>query len=187
LSVTERGRDLPLFYSEGEGVEDLLQVGVITKPHGVHGEVKVFPMTDDVRRFKKLKRTILDTGNGHIELECESAKFFKQFVILKFKGYDSIESIEKYCRRGLFVTRSDAVKLGKDEYFIADLIGVEAVDEVMGVRGKITDVIQTGANDVYVINLDDGRELLLPAIKDCILDVDIDSRSMKIHVLEGLI
>ncbi len=168
-------------------MEDLLQIGVITRPHGVRGEVKVFPMTDDVKRFKKLKRTILDTGKGHIELECEGAKFFKQFVILKFKDHDSVESVEKYCRKGIFVTREDAVKLGKDEYFIADLIGMCARDEELGIEGTITNVIQTGANDVYVIDLEDGRELLLPAIRDCVLDVDTDERIMKIHVLEGLL
>ncbi len=144
-------------------------------------------MTDDVKRFKKLKKTLLDTGSGYLELECESAKFFKQFVILKFKGYDSIEAVGKYCRKGIFVTRDDAVKLGKDEYFIADLIGVSAKDNKQGIKGTITDVIQTGANDVYVIDLNDGRQLLLPAIKECVLDVDIENKSMSIHVLEGLL
>ena len=166
---------------------DLLQVGAITRVHGVHGEVKVFPMTDDNRRFKKLKRTFVDTGKGLVELECESAKFFKQFVILKFKGYDTIESIEKYCGKGIFVTREDAVQPGKDEYFIADLIDMNAVDEENHLQGVIKDVLSTGANDVYEIELDDGRQLLLPAIKECILDVDVKGRLMKIHVLDGLL
>lgn len=168
-------------------MEDLLQVGVITRVHGVHGEVKVFPMTDDVKRFKKLKRTFLDTGRGHIELECESAKFSKQFVILKFKGYDTIESIEKYCRCGLFVTRQDAVKPGKDEYFIADLIDMHVTSDDGSLTGTLSDVIQTGANDVYDIALDDGRQLLLPAIKECVLSVDVDNREILIHVLDGLL
>ena len=170
-----------------QDLEDLFQIGVITRVHGVHGEVKVFPMTDDVRRFKKLKKTLIDTGSGFIEAECEQAKFFKQFVILKFKGYDSIESIEKYCRCGIFVTREDAVQPGKDEYFIADLIDMRIIDDTGLIQGSITDVIQTGANDVYDIRLDDGRNLLLPAIKDCILSVDTKSRLMKIHVLDGLL
>ena len=164
-----------------------MQVGAITRVHGVHGEVKVFPMTDDNRRFKKLKRTFVDTGKGLVELECESAKFFKQFVILKFKGYDTIESIEKYCGKGIFVTREDAVQPGKDEYFIADLIDMNAVDEENHLQGVIKDVLSTGANDVYEIELDDGRQLLLPAIKECILDVDVKGRLMKIHVLDGLL
>ena len=168
-------------------MEELFQIGVITKTHGVHGEVKVFPMTDDVRRFKKLKKTIVETGKGNTELQCESAKFFKQFVILKFKDHDTIESMEKYCGKGIFVTREDAVKPGKDEYFIADLIGMDAVDETGTIKGIISEVIETGANDVYDIRLDDGRQLLLPAIKECVLNVDIDERKMMIHVLPGLL
>ena len=168
-------------------MEDLLQVGALTKTHGVRGEVKVFPMTDDVNRFKKLKETILDTGKEKITLEIESVKFFKQFVILKFKGFDSIESIEKYCGKGIYVTRQNAVKLKKDEYFVADLIDLNVIDENDNSIGKITNVIQTGANDVYEITLSDGRELLLPAIKECILDVDVEAGNIKIHILDGLL
>ena len=178
---------LPLFADKEIRLEDLLQVGVITRPHGVHGEVKVFPMTDDVRRFKKLKKTLLDTGKGYIELECESAKFFKQFVILKFKDHDTVESVAKYAQKGIFVTRADAVKPGKDEYFIADLIGMRVSDGALGIGGVITNVIETGANDVYEINLDDGRHLLLPAIKECVLNVDVPGNMMEIYVLPGLL
>ena len=178
---------LPLFADKEIRLEDLLQVGVITRPHGVHGEVKVFPMTDDVRRFKKLKKTLLDTGKGHIELECESAKFFKQFVILKFKDHDTVESVAKYAQKGIFVTRADAVKPGKDEYFIADLIGMRVSDGALGIGGVITNVIETGANDVYEIDLDDGRHLLLPAIKECVLNVDVPGNMMEIYVLPGLL
>ena len=89
-------------------MEDLLQVGVITQPHGVRGEVKVFPTTDDVKRFKKLKKVLLDAGKEKIELEVQSTKFFKQFVILKFKEFDNINEIEKYRRCPLLVTREDA-------------------------------------------------------------------------------
>lgn len=168
-------------------LEDLLQIGALTKTHGVHGEVKVFPMTDDMARFKKLKAAVIDTGKEKIDVECEGAKFFKQFAILKFKGYDTIESIEKYCGKGLFVTRENAVKLKKDEYFICDIIGLDVINENDENIGKVTDVIQTGANDVYEIELNDGKTFLLPAIKDCVLNVDMDSRIMKIHILEGLI
>lgn len=168
-------------------MEDLLQVGAITKTHGVHGEVKVFPMTDDVKRFKKLKTTILDTGKEHIELKIEGVKFFKQFVILKFEGFDTIESIEKYCGKGIFVTRENAVKLRKDEYFIADLIEMRVLNEDKEAIGTLKDVMQTGANDVYEIALDDGRELLLPAIKECIIDVDVENRNMTVHILDGLL
>lgn len=167
-------------------MEDLLQVGAVTQTHGIHGEVKVFPTTDDAKRFNKLKEVILDTGKEKLTLEIEGVKFFKQFVILKFKGYDNINDIERYKGKNLYVTRENAVKLKKDEYFIADLIDLEVFDEEDNPLGILTDVIETGANDVYVVRLADGGEVLLPAIKQCILDVDMENRRMKVHVMDGL-
>ena len=90
-------------------MEDLLQVGVITSTHGIRGEVKVFPTTDDAGRFKKLKQVILDTGKEKMDLEIAGVKFFKNMVILKFQGIDDINEVQKYCKMGLFVTRENAV------------------------------------------------------------------------------
>ena len=168
-------------------MEDLFQVGIITSTHGVKGEVKVYPTTDDVRRFKKLKDIILDNGKEHIALELESVKFFKQMVILKFKGIDTLNDVERFRQKSLYVTRANAVRLRKDEYFIADLMGLKVVDEENKELGTLEDVMLTGANDVYVIKLLNGKELLLPAIKQCILNVDMENRCMQVHVLEGLI
>lgn len=168
-------------------MEEILQVGVITSTHGVRGEVKVFPTTDDAARFRRLKEIILDTGKEQITLEIEGVKFFKQFVILKFRGIDTIEDVEKYRQKSLYVTRENAVKLKKDEYFIADLIGLEVVDEEEKPLGILKDVLETGANDVYVISLSDGRELLLPAIKQCVLKVDLEAGRMQVYLLDGLL
>lgn len=168
-------------------MENLLQVGVISSTHGVRGEVKVFPTTDDVGRFKKLKEVLLDTGKEQITLQIENVKFFKQFAILKFKGYDSINDIEQYKGKSLFVTRENAVKLKKDEYFIADLIGMQVENEDGSFTGILTDVIETGANDVYVIKTGEEKEVLIPAIRDCILDVNINENKMKVHLLDGLL
>lgn len=168
-------------------MEDIFQVGVIASTHGVRGEVKVFPTTDDAGRFKRLKEVILDTGKEQITLEIEGVKFFKQFVILKFKGIDDINDVEKYRQKSLYVTRKNAVRLSRDEYFIADLIGLRALSEGGEELGILEDVIETGANDVYVIKMTDGKELLLPAIKQCVLEVDIEAGFMKIHILEGLL
>ncbi len=168
-------------------MDELLQVGIISSTHGVRGEVKVYPTTDDVKRFKKLKDVILDTGKEQMPLEIESVKFFKQMVILKFKGIDTLNDVEKYRQKSLYVTRANAVRLRKDEYFIADLIGIQVFDEENKELGVLEDVMATGANDVYVIKLTDGRELLLPAIKQCILEVDIAQGRMQVHVLEGLL
>ena len=102
-------------------MEDLLRVGVIANTHGVHGEVKVFPTTDDVNRFKKLKAVKLDTGKELIDLKVTGVKFFKNMAILKFEGIDNINDIEKYKGKDLLITREQAVPLKKDEYFICDL------------------------------------------------------------------
>lgn len=166
---------------------DLLQVGAISSTHGIRGEVKVFPTTDDVKRFKKLKEVILDTGKEHIPLEIEGVKFFKQFAILKFKGIDNINDIEKYKGKSLLVTRENAVRLGKDEYFIADMIGMKVVKEDGEEFGVLEDVLQTGANDVYEIQTEEHGLVLLPAIKECVLNVDMNERIITIHLMDGLI
>ena len=168
-------------------MEQLLQVGIISSTHGVRGEVKVFPTTDDVKRFKKLKKVILDTGREHLPLEVESVKFFKQFAIVKFKGIDNINDIEKYKGKSLLVDRENAVKLRKDEYFIADMIGLQVFTEDGEAFGVLIDVLETGANDVYIIDSQKYGEVLVPAIKQCILDVDIEGQKMTIHLMEGLV
>ena len=166
-------------------MEQMLRGGVITSTHGVRGEVKVFPTTDDAKRFKTLKKVILD-GREPLELSIEQVKFFKNMVILKFKGYDNINDVETWRQRDLLISRDQAVELKEDEYFITDLIGLTIVNEEEAVLGRVKDVLETGANDVYVVELTGGKELLLPAIKDCILNVDLEGGRMKVHVLDGL-
>lgn len=168
-------------------MQDILQVGAVTTTHGIAGEVKVFPTTDDPKRFRRLKSVLLDTGRGMTELEITSVKFFKNMVILKFKDYDRIEDVVKFKGKSLYVTRENAVKLKKNEYFIADLVGMDVFTEDGARLGRLTDVLQTGANDVYEVTLDDGRQVLIPAIRDCILRVDVGQNEMKVHLLEGLL
>ena len=168
-------------------MEKRLQVGVISSTHGVRGEVKVFPTTDDVTRFKKLKEVILVTDKTEKVLKITSVKFFKHFAIVKFEGIDTLNDVEVYKGASLFVDRKNAVKLQKDEYFIADLIDLEVVDEQENKLGTLVDVMQTGANDVYIVKNDDGKELLFPAIKECILDIDFKAKKMTVHVMDGLL
>ncbi|WP_288175262.1 ribosome maturation factor RimM [Sporofaciens musculi] len=168
-------------------MEELLQVGVITQTHGIRGEVKVFPTTDDASRFRDLKHVLLDTGKDTLSLEIENVKFFKQFVILKFKGYDNINDVERYKRCPLLVERSDAAPLDEDEYFITDMIGMQVVTDQGEDFGVLKDVLTTGANDVYMIDHPSAGEVLVPAIKECILEVDIPGRRMKLHVMDGLL
>ena len=167
-------------------MEELLQGGVITSTHGVRGEVKVFPTTDDPERFKTLKHVLLDTGREKKPLEIQGVKFFKQFVILKFKGIDNINDIERYKGRPLLVSREDAVELHEDEYYIADLIGMKVKTDD-GENGTLKDVIETGANEVYVVEFEKYGEVLIPAIHECILDVDVENMQMEVHLLEGLV
>lgn len=164
-----------------------MRVGVITSTHGVRGEVKVFPTTDDAARFKKLKEVLLDTGNELKPMEITQVKFFKNMVILKFKGFDSINDVEIYKGKDLLVTRDKAVKLGPDENFIVDLIGLTVDTDEGEYLGILTNVIQTGANDVYEVTMDSGKKVLLPAIKQCILDVDLEKGTVLVHVLDGLL
>lgn len=166
---------------------DRLKVGVVTSVHGIKGEVKVFPTTDDSRRFKKLKQVYLDTGKELLSLEIEGVKFFKQMVILKFKGYENPDDVMKFRQKELWIDRKDAVRLSKDEYFIADLIDMEVCDEEGKLIGTLKDVISTGANDVYAVETPEGKEVLFPAIRQCVLDVDTEVRKMTVHVMEGLL
>ena len=167
-------------------MEQFLQVGVISSTHGIRGEVKVFPTTDDPMRFKKLKKVLLDTGRERVELEVQSVRFFKQFAIVKFKGIDNINDIDRYKGKGLFVPREDAVPLGEDEYYIADLIGMEVFTED-GHFGVVRDVMETGANEVYIVESDKHGEVLIPAIRQCVLDVNVEEKKMKIRLMDGLI
>lgn len=168
-------------------MEDFLQIGVISSTHGIKGEVKVFPTTDDVNRFKKLKEVYLDTGKEKLTLHPESVKFFKQFVILKFKEYSNINDVEQFRQKSLLVDRQNAVKLRKDEYFIADLIGLKVVTDEEETLGVLKDILQTGANDVYIVETEDGKEVLLPAIKECVLKVDVEAGEVLVHVMPGLL
>lgn len=168
-------------------MEDLLKVGVITTTHGVRGEAKVYPTTDEPERFLELDYVLLDTGRELRKLEIKNVKFFKNLVILKFKGVDNINDIEKYKGRDLWIPREEGQELEEDEYYIADLLGMSVVLEDGQEFGTLKDVMETGANDVYIIDSAEHGEVLLPAVKECILDVDLEKNVMTIHLMKGLI
>lgn len=167
-------------------MEELLQVGAVTSTHGLRGEVKVFPTTDDPSRYKKLKEVTADTGKKQVTLKITQTRFFKQMVIVKFEGIDTIEEAEQYKGAKLYVDRRHAVRLAEDEYFLADLEGLLVTTEEGEELGVIADILQTGANDVYVIRQEEKKDLLIPAIKDCIRKVDIEHGTMTVHLLPGL-
>lgn len=167
-------------------LENLLQVGVITSPHGVRGEANVFPTTDDPARFRKLKSVYLDDGKEVRTAEIKSVKFFKNMVIVKLEGIDDRNAAEKLRQAKLLVNRENAVPLEENEYFIADLIGLSVCSDEGEELGTISDVLQTGANDVYVISRDGEKDLLVPAIRECVKSVDIACKQMTVHLLPGL-
>ena len=168
-------------------MEELFRVGVISNTHGIRGEVKVYPTTDNVRRFDDLKEVILDTGKEQLILHVTSVKYFKIMVILKFKEFDNINDIIPYKGMDLLVTRENAIPLEEGEYYIADIIGSTVITDEDKILGTLTDVLQTGANDVYVVKTKDGKEVLLPSIEECILDRDIENKIVKVHIMKGLL
>lgn len=168
-------------------MENYLKVGVITSTHGIRGEVKVFPTTDDPARFRDLKTVYLRIQEKQTSLHIAGVKFFKNMVILKFQGLDDINQVEAYRGGELFVERKDAVPLQENEYYIADLIDMDVFLESGERLGRLKDVITTGANDVYVIESGKYGEVLIPAIKQCIINTDVSQGTMTVHLLPGLI
>ena len=157
---------------------DRFQVGVIASTHGLQGEVNVFPTTEDPNRFKKLKKVTLHTQRGEkIELDVVSARFFKKFVIVKFKQFGNINEVEKFRGCELTIDRKDAIKLQPGEFYCADLIGLTIVDEDDNELGTLTEILQTGANDVYEMQRKDSDEkVYIPAIKDCVKEINVEDK-----------
>lgn len=168
-------------------MEDLFRVGSITRAHGVHGEVKVYPTTDEPRRFQTYGEILLDNGKERRTVHIESVKFSKQMVILKLKEYSDMAEAELLRGAELYVTREQAVPLGENEYYVCDLIGMQVDTDEGTTLGVVEDVMQTGANDIYVVKSESGKEILLPAIKECVKLVDIESRHMTVHLMPGLL
>ena len=168
-------------------MEKYLRVGVIANTHGVRGEVKIYATTDDIRRFKKLKECFIDTGKEKIPVEVESCKFFKEMPILKFRSMDQMGDVEGFKGKDLLVSREHAVKLKKNEFFIVDLVGLSVEsDEGMPV-GILTDVLQTGANDVFVVKTEAGDEVLIPYLEQCVPEIHPETGKLMVHLLPGLL
>ena len=165
------------------------QVGVIASTHGLSGEVNVFPTTQDPERFKKLKKVTLHTQKGEeIQLDVVSSRFFKKFVIVKFKQFNNINEVEKFRGCELTIDRKDAIKLEKGEYYCADLIGLGIVDEEGTELGTLTEILQTGANDVYEMTRKNSEDkIYIPAIRDCVKEINVDEGKIVIHVMPGLL
>ncbi len=167
-------------------MEDFFRVGVIANTHGIRGEVKVFPTTDDVKRFDYLKEAYIDAGKEKIKVEVSNVRYFKNLVIVKFKGIDNINDIERYKGKDLLVTRENALPLEEGEYYLADIIGANVYTEDGILFGSLEDVIETGANLVYSVQ-HEGKEVLLPVIDDCVKEVNVEEKKVIIHIMKGLL
>ena len=168
-------------------MEKYLRVGVIASAHGVHGEVKVYPTTDDIKRFDDLKEVLLDNGKEMIPLNVTGAKYFKNMAILRFAQFDNVDQVIPYKGKDLLVTRENAVPLEEGEYFIADILGSTVITDKGEEFGALADVIQTGANDVFVVKTSEEKEVLLPVIDECVLDIDLENKIVKVHIMKGLL
>lgn len=167
-------------------MHEFLQIGEIINTHGLKGELKVLPLTDDPLRYDDLEWVHIDKNGAMERYDIERVKYFKGFVILKLKGLDTIEAAN--AMRGMFilVDRKNAVKLPEDSYFICDIIG-SSVSDINGIfLGKLVDILQTGSNDVFVVKNDNGRELLLPALKNVVRSISQKEGIIIVEVPEGL-
>jgi len=166
-------------------MDKLVKIGKIAKPHGVRGTLKVLPLTDDKTRYNKLKKIYIQTRHGIKEFDILAVRYQDKFVLLDLVGIETMTEAQGYIGNYIAIEKKDRMPLDENTYYIEDLIGLNVYEEETYL-GKLTDVMQPGSNDVYIITLEDGKELLLPAIKSVILEVDIDLGLMKVNVPEGL-
>lgn len=168
-------------------MEQLMEIGQIVNTYGIKGFLKVVPYTDDVTRFEDLKSIYIETKNSLKTVIIEEVKYSKNLVLLKIKGIDDINAAESFKNCYIKIDRKDAVKLPEDSYFIIDLIGICVYTDNNEELGNIVDVYSTGANDIYVVKNELGKQVLLPAIGDVIKDVDIENKKMIVHLIDGLV
>ncbi len=163
-------------------MEGYFTIGVVVGAHGIRGELKIFPQTDDINRFKKMTDLLVEKDGKLLTYKIERVFYHKKFVMIKLEGIEDANTAESLKGLSLKINRSDAIPLSEDEYYISDLYGLSVFTEEGEELGKLTDIIHTGANDVYEVD----KKFYIPAIKDCILKVDFDEKKMVIRMLEGL-
>jgi len=165
---------------------DFLAVGKIVNTHGVRGELRVIPMTSDISRFDYLLYTWIRTDEKLREYRVSKVRYHKQFVLVKLQGIDTMTDAEALKGCELLVDRQHARPLEEDEYFICDLIGLKVYEDER-LLGELTEVLETGSNDVYVVTGEDGKEILVPALKSVVTLVDLENGRMRVKLPEGLL
>lgn len=163
-------------------MKDLIEIGKITSPHGIKGEVKVYPLTDDPQRFLSLKNILI---NGE-EYTIETVRIHKDMIILKIKNIEDRNNAEKLKDSYIKIMRENAVQLDEGQFFIIDLIGL-SVYENNNHLGILKDIIQSGSTDIYIINIaKDNKDIMVPAIKEYILNIDIEKNRIEVNIPKGL-
>lgn len=168
-------------------MQQYFEIGEIVNTHGVRGELKVIPLTDDINRYDKLDWVYIRINGEQKKYDIEGIRYHKNNVLLRLKGVNDMNSAELL--KGCFVEipRELAIKLPKGSYFIADLVGCRVLDEREKDLGRVEDVIETGSNDVYVVRTARNKQILIPAIKEVVLEVDVENKRIRIKQKEGLI
>ena len=164
-----------------------LEIGQIVNTHGVKGYVKIKPFTDDINRFDDLEKIYIEKNNNKKEYEIEEVKYHKGMVLMKLKGVNTPEEAELLRNYYLKVKREDEPELEEGTYYIVDLIGLDVYSDEEELLGKVDYIYNTGSSDIYVVKNDEGKEILLPAIKDVLKQVDLENKKIIVHIIEGLI
>lgn len=167
-------------------MEEYFEIGQIVNTNGLKGVIKVKPFTDDIKEFESFKSIYIQKKNELIEFKIEKVGYVKNMVLLKLQGIDDINEAEKYRNLYLKVERKTLPKLPENSYYIADLQGCDVVTGEGALLGKVDDIFSTGSNDVYVVKDELGKQILLPAIKEVIKEVDIPNKKIIVKLLEGL-
>jgi len=161
-----------------------IRIGKIVNTHGIRGDIKVLPLTDDPSRFEELKVIYID--NENTEVEIQKVWYSKGFVMLKLKEFNNINDVIKFKNSYILIDEKNAVKLPNDTFFISQVIGLSVFCTDGNKLGEVIDVLQPGGNDVYVIK-GDNKEYLIPAVKEFIKSVEIENKKMIIDPIEGMI
>ncbi len=168
-------------------MEEYLEIGKIVNTSGLKGLLKVMPLTDDITRFEDLETIYIQIGKNLVEKKIEDVKYIKNMVLLKLEGIDNIDEAEKYKNLYIKINKKDAIELPEDSYLIVDIVKCDVYTEEGELLGKMIDVLDTGSNDVYVVKNSEGKEILLPAIKEVIKSVDISNKKIIVKLMDGLI
>lgn len=162
-----------------------LSVGFLRRPHGVQGEIIMDLHTDFPERMKKGRKVFV--GDEYKPVTFESVRPYANGVLVKIKGVDTLEEAGLYRNQWVYIKKKDAPALPEGQYYKHELYGLKVVDEKDNPLGELVEIIETGANDVYVVRDESGKEILLPAIASVILDLEPARGFIRVHLLDGLI